>query len=121
MALWRLSSYEDVSALCEFADNGAKVMHTPAWLVKPALRLFEVMKLSPLYKWVYGTADTDSFVSVDKAIKTLGWNPKYSNSQSLIRSYKWYLENKTVADSATGITHRVAWNQGILKLFKKWL
>jgi nucleoside-diphosphate-sugar epimerase len=112
---------EDVGELCEHAGNGARVMGTPAWLVKPALVLFEAVKLSPLYKWVYGTADKDSYVSTEKIETALGWKPKYSNSEALIRSYDWYLENKVEADSAVGVTHRVAWDQGILKIFKKIL
>jgi len=112
---------EDVGALCDRAGNGARVMGTPAWLVKPALALFEALHLSPLYKWVYGTADTDSFVSVDKIKQTLGWQATYSNAEALIRSYDWYLEHKAESDGATGITHRVAWNQGILKVFKMLL
>ncbi len=112
---------EDVGALCECAGSGARVMGTPAGPVKAALRLFEVLRLSPLYKWVYGTADTDSFVSIDKIQSRLGWQPRYSNAEALIRSYQWYLEHKAEADGATGITHRVAWNQGILKVFKQIL
>lgn len=112
---------EDLGALCDYAGSGARVMGTPAWLVKPALRLFEVLRLSPLYKWVYGTADTDSFVSVARIKERLGWQARYSNADALIRSYQWYLEHKSEADAATGITHRVAWNQGILKLFKRIL
>ncbi|MCE5215441.1 NAD(P)-dependent oxidoreductase [bacterium] len=112
---------EDVGALCEYAGNGARVMGTPAWLVKPGLALAEALHLSPLYKWVYGTADTDSFVSIDKAKSVLGWQPQFSNAEALIRSYQWYLDHKAESDGATGITHRVAWNQGILKVFKKIL
>lgn len=112
---------EDVGALCEYAGNGARVMGTPAGLVKAALALFEALHLSPLYKWVYGTADTDSFVSTDKIKTALGWSARYSNSEALIRSYQWYLEHKNESDSATGVTHRVAWDQGILKLFKRIL
>jgi nucleoside-diphosphate-sugar epimerase len=112
---------EDVGALCEYAGNGARVMTTPAWLVKPALAAFEALHLSPLYKWVYGTADTDSYVAVDKIKEHLGWRAEYSNAEALIRSYQWYLEHKTESDSATGITHRVAWRQGILGLFKRIL
>lgn len=51
------------------------------------------MKLSPLYKWVYETASKDSFVSIEKAEKVLGFKPKYSNKDALIRNYKWYLEH----------------------------
>jgi nucleoside-diphosphate-sugar epimerase len=109
---------EDVGALCDFAGHGARPMPVPGWLVKPALKVFEAVKLSPLYKWVYATADRDSFVSTDRIENRLGWSPKYSNAQALIRAYEWYLNNKVESDASSGITHRVAWNQGVLKVFK---
>ncbi|HMS33555.1 MAG TPA: NAD(P)-dependent oxidoreductase [Ignavibacteria bacterium] len=112
---------EDVGAMCEYAGTGARVMSTPASLIKPMLRFFEILNVSPLYKWIYGTADTDSFVSIEKAQKQLGWDPKYSNSQALIRSYQWYLDNKHTIQQGTGVTHRIAWKQGILSFFKKFL
>jgi len=112
---------EDVGALCQYAKSGARVMSTPAGLVKTLLRLFEVMKLSPLYKWVYGTADRDSFVSTEKIERTLGWSPRFSNADALIRSYQWYLDHYAEAEQSIGITHRVAWKQGVLKLFKRVL
>jgi len=112
---------EDVGAMCEYAGTGARVMSTPAAIIKPMLRFFEIINVSPLYKWIYGTADTDSFVSIEKAQKQLGWNPKYSNSQALIRSYQWYLDNKHTIQQGTGVTHRIAWKQGILSFFKKFL
>jgi dTDP-D-glucose 4,6-dehydratase len=95
-------------------------MSTPSWFIKPFLRLFEILNLSPLYKWIYGTADKDSFVSIEKAKITLGWKPNYSNAQALIRSYRWYLENKHKIHQGTGVTHRIAWKQGILSVFKKY-
>ncbi|MCB1194601.1 NAD(P)-dependent oxidoreductase [bacterium] len=113
---------QDLGALCEFAGTGARPMPTPAKLVKPALAVFEFMKISPLYKWVYGTADTDSFVSTEKIEKKLGWRPRNSNQDALIMSHKWYLAHKEeLIRKGTGTTHRVGWDQGILKLFKKWL
>jgi len=113
---------QDVGALCDFAGNGARVMPTPAPLVKGALAIFEFMKISPLYKWVYGTADKDSYVSTEKIEQKLGWKAQYSNQDALITSHKWYLEHKEeLAHVKTGVTHRVGWNQGILKLFKRFL
>ncbi len=112
---------EDVKAMCDYAGSGARPWGTPAWPVKAALTVFEATGLSPMYKWIYGTADQDSFVSVEKAQETLGWTPKFSNAQALIRSYQWYLDNKHTIAQGTGVTHRIAWNQGILRLFKKFL
>lgn len=112
----------DVGALCEFAGNGARVMTTPAPLVKGALAIFEFMKISPLYKWVYGTADKDSYVSTEKIEKKLGWKATSSNQDALIASHKWYLEHKEeLKTQKAGITHRVGWDQGVLKLFKRWM
>ena len=110
---------QDVKAMCDFAGGGARPWGTWAAPIKLLLSLFEALHLSPLYKWIYGTADQDSFVSVEKAQKALGWKPKYSNADALIRSYKWYQEHKHEIAKGTGVTHRIAWNQGILKLFKK--
>jgi nucleoside-diphosphate-sugar epimerase len=112
---------EDIGELCQFAGSNARPMGTPAGLVKMALRLFEKLKLSPLYKWVYETADKDSFVSIERAEQKLGWNPKYSNADALIRAYKWYLEHASRVEVGTGVTHRVAWEQGVLKVFKRLL
>ncbi len=112
----------DVGALCDFAGNGSKVLPTPAPLVKGALAVFEFMKISPLYKWVYGTADKDSFVSTEKIEKKLGWKSNYSNQDALIGSHKWYLEHKDELKYAkAGVTHRVGWDQGILKFIKRWM
>ncbi len=113
---------EDLKCMCEFAKTGARPMGFPALPVKFLLRIFEILNLSPLYRWIYGTADKDSFVSTDKIEKVLGWKPEFSNCETLIRSYEWYLKNKDKVDAAgEGITHTVAWKQGILKIFKKFL
>ncbi len=110
----------DVGALCDFAGNGSRVLPTPAPLVKGMLSVFEFMKISPLYKWVYGTADKDSYVSTAKIEEKLGWKATHSNQDALIVSHRWYLEHKEeLAHQKAGITHRVGWNQGILKLFKR--
>ncbi|MDX9702145.1 MAG: NAD(P)-dependent oxidoreductase [Candidatus Auribacterota bacterium] len=113
----------DVGSLCDFAGTGARPMPTPAKIVKPMLAFFELIGVSPLYKWVYGTADKDSFVSTDKIEQKLGWKPQFSNEDALITSHKWYLEHKVelLRKHSTGVTHRVGWDQGILKVFKKWL
>ncbi len=112
---------EDLTALCEYARSGARVMATPAPLVKAALGLFEALHLSPLYKWVYGTADRDSYVDTTRIETALGWRPRYSNAEALIASYQWYLEHEAELEPGTGVTHRIKWNQGVLGFFKRWL
>lgn len=112
---------DDVQALCDHAGTGAYVLPTPAPLVKGALRTLEVLKLSPLYKWVYGTADKDSFVAIDKAKAKLSWKPRYSNAEALCRTYDWYRAHKDELKNRVGITHRAAWGQGALRLVRDLL
>ena len=115
------SVLEDVGALCAHAGSGARVMPTPAAPTITALKLLERMNLSPLYEWVYGTAHKDSFVSTEKIQERMGWAPTYSNAEGLIRSYDWYVANKGTIATEAGVTHRVPWDQGALKIFRALL
>jgi hypothetical protein len=67
---------------------------------------------------VYETVTEDSFVSIEKAETTLGYSPKYSNRDALIRNYRWYLENLENFEGQSGVSHRVPWKQGVLGLAK---
>jgi nucleoside-diphosphate-sugar epimerase len=70
---------EDYQAVLDYAGHGKKVVGFPAAPAIWGLRLLDKLKLSPLYKWVYETASKDSFVSIEKAERQLGFRPKYSN------------------------------------------
>ena len=109
---------EDYQAVLDRAGLGKRIIGFPAEPVIWALRLLEFFRLSPLYKWVYETASKDSFVSIEKAEKVLGFKPKYSNKEALVRNYDWYLANLKNFEHASGVSHRVPWKQGILKLIK---
>jgi nucleoside-diphosphate-sugar epimerase len=109
---------EDYQAVLDEAGFGKKIKGFPAGPVILGLRILEFFHLSPLYKWVYETACEDSFVSIDKAKKQIGYKPKHSNKDALVRNYKWYIANISQFENASGVSHRVPWKQGILKLFK---
>ncbi len=109
---------EDYQAVLDYAGFGKKVTGLPAEPAIFLLRLLESLQLSPLYKWVYETAAKDSYVSIQKAQEQLGFTPKFSNKDALIRNYQWYLDNLDAIESQSGISHRTPWSQGILKLAK---
>lgn len=109
---------EDYQAVLDRAGFGKKIKGFPAWPMIWTLRFLELLHLSPLYKWVYETASKDSFVSTEKAESVLGWKPKYSNKDALVRNYEWYLEHKKDFEGKSGVNHRVPWKQGILALAK---
>jgi nucleoside-diphosphate-sugar epimerase len=109
---------EDYQAVLDYAGFGKKIVGLPEKPIILMLKILEAFKLSPLYKWVYETASRDSFVSIDKAEKTLGFSPKYSNKDALIRNYKWYIEHLKDFRNTSGVSHRVPWKQGVLKIAK---
>lgn len=109
---------EDYQAVLDYAGFGKKIIPLPAGPAIWLLRILEKLRLSPLYKWVYETASKDSFVSIEKAEKKLGFVPKYSNQDALVRNFKWYLDNFKKIKNQSGISHRAPWKQGILKLAK---
>lgn len=109
---------EDYQAVLDYAGYGKKIVPLPAGPAIWTLRLLEKLNLSPLYKWVYETASKDSFVSIEKAEQVLGWEPQYSNKEALVRNYVWYIDNLDKFENTSGVSHRVPWSQGILKVAK---
>ena len=111
---------EDYQAVLDYAGHGKKIKPFPKWIVLSGFRFLNFLKISPLYKWVYETAARDSVASIEKARKQLGFEPKYSTKDALIRNYKWYVQNLENFKNETGKTHRVPWKQGMLKIVKRF-
>ncbi len=107
----------DFQAVLDHAGHGKRIIPLPSGPAILALRVLESVGLSPLYKWVYETVDKESFVSIEKA-ESVGFNPKYSNKDALIRNYDWYVANLDNFKGQSGVTHRVPWKQGALALAK---
>jgi nucleoside-diphosphate-sugar epimerase len=108
----------DFQAVLDHAGHGRRVIGLPEWPVMATLVVLRALRLSPVYKWAYGTITKESFISVEKAERTLGWSPRFSNEQALVRNYQWYVANLERFKDSGGITHRTPWNQGALAFAK---
>ena len=109
---------DDFQAVLDYAGHGKRIRCFPAGPVVAVLKLLEKLRLSPLYKWIYETIDKESFVSIAKAEEKLGFAPRYSNEQALIRNYRWYVDHLEQIRHTSGVSHRVPWKQGALRLAK---
>lgn len=107
----------DFQSVLSKAGYGKHIICLPDKPIIFVLKLLETLKLSPLYQWIYETAGKESFVSIDKA-KSIGFSPKYSNKQALLRNFSWYMAKKDSFTHETGVSHRVPWKQGALQLAK---
>ena len=110
----------DFQAVLDRAGRGRRIIGFPEGPATAALALLRWLRLSPVYKWAYGTVAKESFVSIEKAERVLGFTPRYSNTQALIRNYDWYLANLSRFEGQTGVSHRVPWSQGILHVAKRF-
>ena len=50
----------------------------------------------------------------------LGFTPRHSNRDALLRNYDWYLAHRAELRGRSGVSHRVPWKRGVLGL-AKWL
>jgi nucleoside-diphosphate-sugar epimerase len=110
---------QDFQAVLDHAGHGKRIVGLPEKPVVWALKGLETLHLSPLYKWVYETAGKDSFVSVERIEERLGFVPRFSNREALIRNFEWYLAHRGQFRGTSGISHRVPWKQGALRLAKQ--
>jgi nucleoside-diphosphate-sugar epimerase len=110
---------EDYQAVLKYAGHGKRVVGFPAALAIWGLRVLDKLSLSPLYTWVIETASKNSFVSIDKAERTLGFAPKYSNKEALLRNFRWYIENRERFEKSSGVSNRVPRKQGAIGLLKR--
>jgi hypothetical protein len=76
------------------------------------------LHLSPLYQWIYETAGRESYVSIERIERRLGFAPQYSNRMALIRNYDWYVAHRSEYRGKSGVTHRLPWRKGTLALAK---
>jgi nucleoside-diphosphate-sugar epimerase len=110
----------DFQAVLDRAGKGRRIVPLPELPMKAALAALRTLRLSPVYKWAYGTVSKESFVSIEKAERVLGFSPRYSNKAALLRNYEWYLANLERFDGSSGVTHRVPWSQGVLAVAKRF-
>jgi nucleoside-diphosphate-sugar epimerase len=103
-------------AVLDRAGHGKHVVSLPVAPAIWVLKLLQALHLSPLYPWIYETAAKESFVSIARAVEKLGYAPRYSNDEALIRNYDWYVANRDRITARVGTTHRVPWKRGALTL-----
>jgi len=109
---------DSFQAVLNHAGHGKHVVSLPLRPAKAALRLLELLHLSPLYKWIYESAATESYVSIERLKGIVGFTPHHSTEQALLRNYDWYVAHRHEFAGKSGLTHRLPWKAGALRLAK---
>ncbi|MEW5658602.1 NAD-dependent epimerase/dehydratase family protein [Streptomyces cinereoruber] len=115
---------EDFQAVLDAAGHGKRVRSMPARPALAALSLLQRSGLSPVYGRLLHKLLDDSFVSTDKARDVLGFRPKHSNQDAILRTFAWWREQRHTpagarpAKRSEGVTSVEPWRQGALSLAK---
>jgi 2-alkyl-3-oxoalkanoate reductase len=109
---------EDFQAVLDAAGHGRRVVSIPARPAVSVLRLLGRVGGSPVYGRLLHKLLADSYVSTDKARRRLGFQPRYSNQDALLRTYQWWREHRPRTATQSGRTSREPWSQGVLRAAK---
>lgn len=111
---------EDFQTVLDAAGHGKRVIGLPARPALGVLSALQKARLSPVYGRLLHKLMDDSYVSIDKAHTKLGFTPKYSNRDAVLRTYEWWrtARHETPTGGATGRTSRDPWSQGLLTAAK---
>lgn len=108
---------EDITALCDHAGTGARPVATPAPVATAALAQLHRWGLSPIHHRVFESASVDATVSIAR-LTELGWRPRHSSAEALVRGYRWYLEHRHELDTQ-GLGHRYVWPSAALDALRR--
>jgi nucleoside-diphosphate-sugar epimerase len=109
---------QDFQAVLDAAGHGRRVIPVPVGPAVAVLRGLAALRLSPVYKRLVHKLVRDSYVSIDRAAGQLGFEPRFSNTEALLKTYAWWRATAAGARRGTGRTHRDPWRQGALRLAK---
>lgn len=109
---------DNIQAVLDRAGHDKHVISLPLKPAVVALKVLERLRVSPLYEWIYETAARDSVVSIERLESKLGFVPRFSNREALIRNYDWYVAHREEFCGRTGLTHRLPWKKGALECAK---
>jgi nucleoside-diphosphate-sugar epimerase len=87
-----LTVREELLGLIRHANSKSRIISIPAGLARFGLRLLSLLKISPLVDEQFTIADKNFRLDTSRAKKLLLWKPEYSNLDSLIQAFDWYIQ-----------------------------
>ncbi|MFF9490326.1 NAD-dependent epimerase/dehydratase family protein [Streptomyces sp. NPDC014676] len=110
---------EDFQTVLDAAGHGKRVIGLPMRPAVAALELLARARLSPVYMRLIHKLRMDSYMDITRMRERLGFTPRHSNREAILRSFAWWRSQPRGGGAAAGgRTSRDAWGQGALKLAK---
>jgi nucleoside-diphosphate-sugar epimerase len=108
---------ELLETVCRHAGTGSRVVQLPRGITLNIMRLTSRLGLSPLAEYHAMMYGQSMWFDISAAQSKLQWQPKYSNEEMILGSYRWYIDHRdTLAAHGTASHHRSPLRQGILRV-----
>jgi nucleoside-diphosphate-sugar epimerase len=88
---------EELLNLIKHAKSKSKIICLPCAPARFLLQALNVLGIAPLVEEQFMIADKDFKLDIEYAQEKLGWSPRYSNLDSLIQAYDWYMLHRNKA------------------------
>lgn len=103
------------------AGSRSRVRSLPKAPTLAAMRLAHVLKISPLGPYHYRMIAEDFVFDTTRIRQALGWKPTVTNSEMLLRAYRYYAQNHEEILARENVSaHSKATSMGVLSLLK-WI
>ncbi len=112
---------DDLRALIEHAGSASQIRLVPSLLGKAGLTAMELAGMVPTSELHYkGAWNEDSVVDTSRAVRELGWQPRFSNVEALTQAYDWYLDSLRRTGSAATI-HQLPTSHKLMRHLIDWV
>jgi nucleoside-diphosphate-sugar epimerase len=102
--------------VCTYAGTGSRIARLPRGITLKVMRLTSRLGLSPLAEYHAMMYGQSMWFDISAAKNRLNWQPKYSNEEMILESYRWYVENRDKLSAHGASHHRSPLRQGILRV-----
>lgn len=103
------------------AGSKSVVRSLPRGPAIAAMKLAHLLRVSPLGPYHYKMIAEDFLFDTRKIKRDLKWHPTLTNSEMLIRAYKYYSEHRSEIEKRADVSaHRKPAEMGIIRLLK-WI
>jgi len=82
---------EDLEGLVKHAGSSTRLQPIPLTFVRAGLRTLGSMRLSPFSEWHVVASATDFWMDLSRAEAELGWLPRLTNTDALIRAFDGWI------------------------------
>jgi nucleoside-diphosphate-sugar epimerase len=106
---------QDLQALIDHAGTSAKPTPIPTLAIRAVLQPLDAVGRSPFNVWHWKSAPKSFYFELTKAKAELGWQPRYSNAEALIRAYQQYLARPEASGASA---HRRPLEGGLARVLR---